>query len=677
MKRSSILWLNTVVAAFCLTLSSGTFQSSVASATPVPAHTVKALTDGDSTFTTGPSRLFLSLDGTSQPSDSLVKAGNRQVAQSTSEMGDGGFLPEIAIAVNTGDAAKDAKPAAAPNAGGGIGDFLVAVPAVVWLIVFVVIFFVLIRWMGKRNAPTTLNSGSSNNRPGGSLDGRFTRSAARKFEPTDTGNKSFKDVAGCDEAIKKLKRVLRWLKAPGWFSFFGARLPKGVLLVGPPGTGKTLLAKALAGEAGASFYAISGSQFVEVYVGVGAARVRDLFQEARNEVARTSKPVIIFIDEIDAVGRQRGGNGPGASHDEREQTLNQILVEMDGFAPNQGILVLAATNRADILDAALKRPGRFDYQVLVDLPDVAGRAAIYAIHTQGKPMAQGVDMQLLAARTPGFSGADIEAACNEAATIAAERTEELVTRLRNEGKSEQEINAIPKGITLAEFDEAIDVVQMGEARTSRAHAMSSKDMEQTAYHEVGHAAVMQARGGDPVTKITIVPRARALGYTQALPEGDRFNTTQEQMLTRIMMAMGGRAAQVFFLKTTDTGASNDFQQAASLARRMVTEFGMSTVGPVSITSDNPYAPPTTGPALLDKVDSEWSRIVNECYAEALKIIETNAERIERIVKVLLEKETLLGPEFRTLWNDEPAPTASAVVEGAAEGPDSGSRPAAG
>jgi cell division protease FtsH len=544
-------------------------------------------------------------------------------------------------------------------------SFLATVPNFVWAIVGVAAFLLFLNIWQKRMRARNGGSGgytpppSNRNTPrsGGGLDQQFTRSAARKFEPTDVGGKTFADVAGCEEAIRKLRRVQRWLKSRTLFDMFDARLPKGVLLVGPPGTGKTLLAKALAGEAGASFFSISGSQFVEMYVGVGASRVRDLFNEARAEVARTKKPVIIFIDEIDAVGRQRSGPGSMSSHDERDQTLNEILVQMDGFAPNQGIMVLAATNRVDILDAALKRPGRFDYQVLVDLPDLAGREAIFKIHTKKKPLSPGMDCRLLAARTPGFSGADIEAVANEAATLAAERVEAEVAKLRAEKASEQEINAkVVRAIKLEEFDEAVDIVQMGEARVSRAHAMSKEDMRQTAYHEVGHAVVMKARNGDPITKITIVPRARALGYTQSLPEGDRFNMTDQQIRTRIMMAMGGRVAQEVFCNTVDTGASNDFKQASGLARRMVTEFGMTDLGPIHIDDQElqSLGGGFFGPAMKDQVNAEWQRILKECKDEARKIIEENRDRIERITAVLLEKETILGPEFLKLWEETPA-----------------------
>lgn len=529
-------------------------------------------------------------------------------------------------------------------------------PTWVWFALSIIASILLYLWFDRRNKRRALTAPTQiplQPPPGsGQLDQQFTRSAARKFQPSSTENKTFKDVAGCEEGIKKLKRVQRWLKAPGWFSHFGARLPKGVLLVGPPGTGKTLLAKALAGEAGAVFFSISGSQFVEMYVGVGAARVRDLFQEARNEVIRTGGPVIIFIDEIDAVGKQRGTGAQ--SHDEREQTLNQILVEMDGFAPNQGILVLAATNRVDVLDPALKRPGRFDYQVLVDLPDLAGREAIFRVHTRNKPLADTIDMKLLASRTPGFSGADIEAVANEAATIAAERVEKELSLLQRAESGDLPANNIVRAITLEEFDEAVDVVQMGDARVARAHAMSKADMLQTAYHEVGHAAVVTARGGDPVTKITIVPRARALGYMQALPEGDRFNMTEEQLKTRIMMAMGGRVAQEIFLKTVDTGAENDFKQGTAIAQRMVAQFGMSKLGPIHVDLNAAQlGSPMYGPDLLNKMCAEWMRILNDSRKEAQRIIEANREAIERVVAVLMVKETILGPEFRQLWNDKP------------------------
>ncbi len=483
----------------------------------------------------------------------------------------------------------------------------------------------------------------------GGAVGKIISSGAQQARP-DADRKTFADVAGCDEAKQELTEIVDYLREPGLLSFLGGRPPRGVLLVGPPGNGKTLLAKAVAGEANVPFYSISASQFVQMFVGVGAARVRDLFTQA-------TPPCVIFIDELDAVGRQRG-SGIGGGHDEREQTLNELLVQIDGFGAKSGIILMAATNRPDVLDPALVRPGRFDRQVLVDQADVNGREAIFRIHMRSKKAAPDVDARELARLTPGFSGAEIEGVCNEAATVAARRIREQIAQMRKDRKSEQEINAAtPREITRADFAEGIDRVQMGVARTSRAKSMSRDDMENTSIHELGHALVNTLlKGGDPVTKITIMPRARALGFTQSLPEGDRYNYTRGQLLTRIMMAMGGRAAQEVLLGTVDTGAQNDFKQAYQIAKRMVTEFGMSRLGPIHV-SDDSYEPflgramavgSGTGPELANAIDREIQCIVNGCFEQAKKLIADHKDFMLAANQDLLKSETLLGPEWNAL-----------------------------
>ncbi|MBK9141516.1 MAG: ATP-dependent zinc metalloprotease FtsH [Candidatus Melainabacteria bacterium] len=511
-----------------------------------------------------------------------------------------------------------------------------------------VLIFMVIMWIMGRAARNQMGMGS-----------QIGASKASKFVPS-ADKKTFADVAGVEEAKEELMEVVRYLRNPGLLQYLGGKPPKGVLLIGDPGNGKTLLAKAVAGEANATFFSISASQFVEMFVGVGAARVRDLFNQAR-----ANKPAIVFIDEIDAVGRQRGA-GIGGGHDEREQTLNQLLVEMDGFVANDSIVLMAATNRPDVLDPALVRPGRFDLQVLVDAPDKHGREQILKIHSRNKKLAPEVDLDVIAANTPGFSGAQLEGVTDQAALVAARRIEKEINRLRNEGKlSEKEINAqVPRLITMEDMDEGIDRVQMGPAKEKAAKRMSDEDMDNTAYHELGHAWISQVmyerkQGGDPVTKITIVPRARALGYTQALPMGDRYNYTDKQLRARIMMAMGGRAAQEIFLDTIDTGASNDFKQAQRWAYRMVTEFGMSALGPISVGEGgpNPFlgrelaGHNNIGPELTNLIDQEWMKIVRECYEETKKILEADAECIRKIARVLREKETILGPEFKKLRDE--------------------------
>jgi cell division protease FtsH len=530
---------------------------------------------------------------------------------------------------------------------------------------------------------SSMRSNRGNRNP---LDGQFTRAPAQKVSSTDVTGKTFADVAGNEEAVARLKRVQGWLEDSMLYDAFGGKFPKGVLLVGPPGTGKTLLVQALAGEAKSTLFAISGSDFVEMFVGVGAGRVRDLFQQARDEHAETGKPVIIFIDEIDAVGKKRGSGGP-VSNDEREGTLNQLLVEMQGFAENKGIIVIAATNRADTLDAALRRPGRFDYTVFVDLPDLAARTAIFKVHMRNKPTKESVDAKLLAKMCPGFSGADIELACNEAATLHAESLKPEVAKIKaqfplkevpvlgdrysqqdldrakaaakhnaeQQAKARAEIAkfAAANPITLEMYSEGIATAQMGEARKSRARVIPEVQRKQTSYHEAGHAAVMHALKGDPVTIVTIMPRANALGYTQATPDDDRLNMTDAELLTRIKMAMGGRAAQEIFMNTVDTGAANDFKQASMFARKMVTEFGMSELGPIHIGDEDLQGFGGSnffGSELINEANREWRRILKQAKCEAEKIIKDNRDRIERIVARLLEVETIHGPEFVALWN---------------------------
>lgn len=491
--------------------------------------------------------------------------------------------------------------------------------------------------------------------PGGAL-GRFGQSGAQQVQPNQE-RITFRDVAGCENAKRELQDVIEYLRNPNRVKRLGGKPMKGVLLVGEPGNGKTLLAKAVAGEAGVPFFAVSGSQFVEMFVGVGASRVRDAFNQAR-----ARKPAILFIDEIDAIGRQRG-TGLGGGNDEREQTLNQILVEMDGFQTAEGLVVIAATNRPDILDPALVRPGRFDLHVLVDHPDLQGRVAIFKIHTRGMPLAPDVDLVHLGMATPGFSGAQIAGACAQAAHIANRRISDGIRVMKQDGKSEEEIKAaFADQVNSHDFDEGITRVQMGPASDK---IMSDKDKKNTAYHELGHAYVSQVRynegkGGDPVTKITIVPRARALGYTQALPKGDRYNYTKEELTSRIMMAMGGRVAQEVFLNTVDTGASNDFEQAWNIAYQMVTKFGMSEeLGPISVGDPGPN--PFLGrmmaqghelsPELRNKVDQATQALINKCYIDTKALIERDRACFQSIADLLIRQETILGPQWETLFNE--------------------------
>lgn len=433
---------------------------------------------------------------------------------------------------------------------------------------------------------------------------------------------SFKDVAGAEEAKQELEEVVEFLKNPGKFTTIGAKIPKGVLLAGPPGTGKTLLAKAVAGEAGVPFFTISGSDFVEMFVGVGASRVRDLFTQAKKNA-----PCIIFIDEIDAVGRQRGA-GLGGGHDEREQTLNQLLVEMDGFGANEGIITIAATNRPDILDPALLRPGRFDRQVIVGRPDLRGREAILKVHARNKPLADDVDLKTIAKKTPGFTGADLNNLLNEAALLAA--------RLNK------------KVITMAEVEEASEKVSMGPER--RSHIVSDKDRKLTAYHESGHAIVAHLLPhADPVHKVTIIPRGAAGGYTMMLPTEEQNYKTKSQLLADIRVALGGRIAEALILDEISTGASGDLQSVTNTARAMVTRWGMSDeLGPIvfgeqqeqiflgkNLGHERNYSE-----EIAAKIDSEIHRIVEEAYKDVTKLLSENEKFLHDMANALLEEETI-------------------------------------
>ena len=433
---------------------------------------------------------------------------------------------------------------------------------------------------------------------------------------------SFKDVAGAEEAKQELEEVVGFLKDPGKFTTIGAKIPKGVLLAGPPGTGKTLLAKAVAGEAGVPFFTISGSDFVEMFVGVGASRVRDLFTQAKKNA-----PCIIFIDEIDAVGRQRGA-GLGGGHDEREQTLNQLLVEMDGFGANEGIITIAATNRPDILDPALLRPGRFDRQVIVGRPDLRGREAILKVHARNKPLADDVDLKIIAKKTPGFTGADLSNLLNEAALLAA--------RLNK------------KVITMAEVEEASEKVSMGPER--RSHIVSDKDRKLTAYHESGHAIVAHLLPhADPVHKVTIIPRGAAGGYTMMLPTEEQNYKTKSQLLADIRVALGGRIAEALILDEISTGASGDLQSVTNTARAMVTRWGMSDeLGPIvfgeqqeqiflgkNLGHERNYSE-----EIAAKIDSEIHRIVEEAYKDVTKLLSDNEKFLHDMANALLEEETI-------------------------------------
>src|SRR5574344_1077574 len=450
---------------------------------------------------------------------------------------------------------------------------------------------------------------------------------SRAHLSTDDNKVTFKNVAGLTEEKEEVSELIDFLKNPARFQKMGARIPKGVLLVGPPGTGKTLLAKAVAGEANVPFYFISGSEFVELFVGVGASRVRDMFKQAKQNA-----PCLIFIDEIDAVGRQRG-TGLGGGHDEREQTLNQLLTEMDGFGANEGIIVIAATNRPDVLDPALLRPGRFDRQVTVNLPDVREREEILGVHAKNKKLASNVELSNIAQRTVGFSGADLENLLNEAALLAVRRNR--------------------KTISMNEIDEAHDRVLMGPAKKSKKY--TEQDKKLVAYHEAGHAVLgIKLDGANDVQKITIIPRGYAGGYTMMLPKEERFTSTKQELLERITGLMGGRVAEELVFKEITTGAQNDFEQATKIARAMVTEYGMSSLGPVQFEGNE------EGSVFLGRdynknrnfsgqvayeIDQEIRKIIDKCYKKATEILKDNKDLMKLIADTLIDKETLTKEEI--------------------------------
>ena len=466
---------------------------------------------------------------------------------------------------------------------------------------------------------------------GGSRAFSFGKSKA-KLLSGDTPKVTFMDVAGCDEAKDELEEIIEFLKDPRKFSRLGGRLPKGALLVGPPGTGKTLLARAVAGEAGRPFFSMSGSDFVEMFVGVGASRVRDLFEQGKAHA-----PCIIFIDEIDAVGRHRGA-GLGGGHDEREQTLNQLLVEMDGFESNEGVILVAATNRPDVLDPALLRPGRFDRQIVVDNPDIKGREGIFRVHTQDIPLAEDVDLSVLAKGTPGLSGADIENVVNEAAVIAARHDKDRVY--------------------MDEFERAKDKVMLGTER--RSMVISDEERRVTAYHEAGHAVIaLRVPGQDPLHKVTIVPRGRALGITASLPEEDRHNYTKGWLEGQLKMLFGGRVAEemVFGNSKITTGAGNDIERATDLARRMVTQFGMSPlVGAMAVGEREQEVflgrdlsqRREVSEKTAELVDGEIKRILDDSYRSTGAVLEEHRKLLEAIAEALLERETLASEEIKIL-----------------------------
>ncbi|MDW7997810.1 MAG: ATP-dependent zinc metalloprotease FtsH [Bacteroidota bacterium] len=463
----------------------------------------------------------------------------------------------------------------------------------------------------------------------------FSKARVRINDPSQP-RVTFSDVAGADEAKEELREVIEFLRNPERFRSLGAKVPKGVLLVGPPGTGKTLLARAVAGEAGVPFFSISGADFVEMFVGVGAARVRDLFEQAKRHA-----PCIVFIDELDAVGRQRGA-GLGGGHDEREQTLNQLLVEMDGFEQNSGIVVLAATNRPDILDPALLRPGRFDRRIVVDLPDVRGREQILKVHTRHIPLAPDVELAKLAKSTPGFSGADLANLVNEAALLAARRNS--------------------RAVTMKDLEDAKDKILMGVER--RSMVLSERERRVTAYHEAGHALVAKLLPtADPIHKVTIIPRGRALGVTAQLPEEDRYTLTKEYMEDRIVMILGGRAAERVVFHQITTGAANDLEQATRLARKMVCEWGMSEVlGPVALSNRHEEVflgreivqPREYSEETARLIDAEVRRIVTEAMEKAEHLLREHIDALHRIANALLEREVLAGEELDSLLHIKPS-----------------------
>jgi cell division protease FtsH len=491
---------------------------------------------------------------------------------------------------------------------------------------------------------------------GGGRGGAFSfgKSKARMLDEANN-TVTFADVAGCDEAKEEVAELVEFLRDPSKFQKLGGRIPRGVLMVGNPGTGKTLLAKAIAGEAKVPFFSISGSDFVEMFVGVGAARVRDMFEQAKKNA-----PCIVFIDEIDAVGRQRGA-GLGGGNDEREQTLNQLLVEMDGFEGNSGVIVIAATNRPDVLDPALMRPGRFDRQVVVPLPDIRGREQILLVHMRKVPLATDVKAEVIARGTPGFSGADLANLVNEAALFAARKSKRLVD--------------------MEDFEMAKDKIMMGAERKSM--VMSEEEKRNTAYHESGHTVVAKLLPkSDPVHKVTIIPRGRALGVTMQLPEADRYSFDRDYLLQRIAVLFGGRIAEEIFMHQMTTGAGNDFERATQMARDMVTRYGMSdTLGPMVYAENEGEVflgrsiatQKNVSEATMQKVDLEIRRIIDEQYGLARKLIEGNRDKVEMMAKTLLEWETLDSEQVEDIMQGRPPrpPKPSTSPAGTTFGPDAG------
>ena len=481
---------------------------------------------------------------------------------------------------------------------------------------------------------------------GGGKAMAFGKSRAKLLTEAQ-GKITFEDVAGVDEAKEELEEIIQFLKDPKKFTKLGGRIPKGVLLVGPPGTGKTLLARAIAGEAGVPFFSISGSDFVEMFVGVGASRVRDLFVQGKKNA-----PCIIFIDEIDAVGRHRGA-GLGGGHDEREQTLNQLLVEMDGFESNEGVILIAATNRPDVLDPALLRPGRFDRQVVVPRPDVKGREAILKVHTKKTPLAHSVDLAVIARGTPGFSGADLSNVVNEAALLAARKEKNTVE--------------------MQDFDDAKDKVLMGVER--RSMVISEEEKKNTAYHEAGHTLVAKLiPGTDPVHKVSIIPRGRALGVTMQLPIEDKHSYSRESLINRIAVLMGGRAAEEIIFSTMTTGAGNDIERATEIARKMVCEWGMSArLGPVSFGKKDEHiflgremaSHKDYSEATAVEIDAEIRKIVDENYSRVLQLLSANIDVLHKLSGELIDKESLSGEDVDRIITgavpeETPAPAGAAA-----------------